>query len=705
MQAKDEPLLTFLASTFQMVAPPFQRRYDWDVPQCEILWEDILRAGRIGATHYLGVITLISPDSAGRGSRRPAEIVDGQQRLATTSLLLAAIAAYVDDDHAPEDYKAEKIRAYFLCNVVETCPERRYKLHLTEHDHDTLLALLHDEPLPVDPSPLLVQNFAWFERQLRRLSPADLQALFRGLELLVIVLIGLVEGIDDPQRAFESLNARGRPLTPCDLVRNFMLMDLSPALRDRIYSHYLRPMEKLFGAHYERQFPVFVRSFLMLRTGDSPAPKLIYDAFKGFAHSPRVQKAGREALARELLTYSGYFCAIACDREADPELRNAFRRLAVLKAHPAYPFLLRLYHEWAHKRLSKADLAAIVRLIESYLVRRSVCGLPASSHVHIFIRMARALRFRRLRHAEDVEAEFLLLSEPSRFPDDAEFGRALIHEPLYNAYCAQHVLECIENQSRKELLPRGTYTIEHVLPQRRDLSREWKRDLGPDYRQVQQTWVHTLGNLSLSAYNSELRDHPFATKQSMSGGYSQSPLFLASDLKDAPVWNEEQIRRRAEGLAPLALADFPFPALPDATLQEIRARTRKTWTLADHPNLLEGAPMHALFEELCEQLRRQGLSPTSLRYYVAFKSRSRQRRTNILDVEALRDRMRCYLNTSIDRLHDRLGLATDVRGKEHRGNGDVLVELHNEAQLHGLIELVRQVLDAQQASDDPGESA
>ena len=86
-----------------------------------------------------------------------------------------------------EDYKSEKIRAYFLCNVVETCPERRYKLHLTEHDHDTLLALLHDEPLPVDPSPLLVQNFAWFERQLRRLPPADLQALFRGLELLVIV--------------------------------------------------------------------------------------------------------------------------------------------------------------------------------------------------------------------------------------------------------------------------------------------------------------------------------------------------------------------------------------------------------------------------------------------------------------------------------------------------------------------------------------
>ena len=187
-------MLTFLASTFRMVTPPFQRRYDWDVPQCEILWEDILRAGRTGATHYLGVITQISPDSAGGGSRRPAEIVDGQQRLATISLLLAVIAANVADDHAPEDYKAEKIRAYFLCNVVETRPERRYKLHLTEHDHDTLLALLHDEPLPVDPSPLLVQNFAWFERQLRRLPPADLQALFRGLELLVIVQIGLVEG-------------------------------------------------------------------------------------------------------------------------------------------------------------------------------------------------------------------------------------------------------------------------------------------------------------------------------------------------------------------------------------------------------------------------------------------------------------------------------------------------------------------------------
>ena len=269
-----------------------------------------------------------------------------------------------------------------------------------------------------------------------------------------------------------------------------------------------------------------------------------------------------------------------------------------LNAEPALPLLLRLYRECARGCLEKRENVKIVATIDDYLVRRAICALHPGSHIHTFTRLARSSELGPRDHFDHVKTQLHLQSESARFPTDEEFLRTLESADLYSRPCAQHVLVSLENDDRKEPLLLDEYSLERVMSQQSPLPPAWRDHLGPEHQRIHDRWVHTLGNLTLSRYNSELSALPFARKRDGRGGYKSGPLdTLNADLRQAPgprpqadAWIEEALQQRGQRLARLALSVWPYPSVPVAKLDKARERAHRVWTLEDHPQLLPGAP-------------------------------------------------------------------------------------------------------------------
>ena len=231
----------------------------------------------------------------------------------------------------------------------------------------------------------------------------------------------------------------------------------------------------------------------------------------------------------------------------DKQLALAFRDLRDLKVDVAFPFLLELYHDYVEGPLDKDDLAGAVRFVEAYVFRRAVCGIPTNSLNKTFATFGRFVR--KDRYLESIKAHLLTIRSYRRFPDDEEFKRDLEIRDLYNFPRRSYWLRRLENHGRKERVPVDEYTIEHIMPQNENLSAKWRNALGSEWQRVQATWLHTLGNLTLTGYNAEYSDRPFAEKRDMSGGFRQSPLRLNEDLKSLATWDEAAIQTRATRLA------------------------------------------------------------------------------------------------------------------------------------------------------------
>ncbi|MBO8142800.1 MAG: DUF262 domain-containing protein [Firmicutes bacterium] len=697
MKATEAKFLDFLRKSPQFIIPIYQRQYSWTERQCRQLWDDIIRAGSSNdvAAHFVGSIVYIEEGIYQVTSQSRLLVIDGQQRLTTISLLLEALARHVGDREPVEGFSAKKIRSYYLMNPLEE-GDRAYKLLLTETDRDTLNAIVCQKELPAEHSVRVAQNFEFFKEQVAALGD-DLTVLCHGLTKLVIVDIALTRGQDNPQLIFESMNSTGLELTQADLIRNFILMGLEPEHQTRLYRDYWRQMERAIGQEaYGNHFDAFMRHYLTLRTGEIPRKDDVYEVFKAYARRPDVAEKGVDALVADIHRFANYYCAMALGQEQDKELAAAFRDLRELKVDVAWPFLLELYEDYRQGLLPKKDFLRAVRLVESYVFRRAVCGIPANSLDKTFATFRRALD--KNRYLESIEAHFLSLPSYRRFPRDEEFERELKRRDLYNFRSRSYWLRRIENDGRKEPVPVDEYTIEHILPQNENLSPEWQKALGPNWKKVQETWLHTLGNLTLTGYNSEYSDRPFPEKRDMPGGFRESPLRLNQGLGEVEVWNEEAIQARADRLAKLALEVWPAPALPDEVLERYRKKptAKPTYTIEDHPYLLSG-----LTRDLFEAFRKEVLAldpcvtEEFLKLYVAYKAE-----TNFVDVVPQKKRLLLSLNMKFNEVHDPRGLCKDVSDRGRWSNGDVEVGLSRLDDLPYVMGLVRQAFEKQMGNGE-----
>ncbi len=693
MKASEAKLLSFLQSSPQFVIPIYQRTYSWTDKQCRQLWDDILRAGSSDtiSVHFIGSIVYVEQGLSQVTLKAPLLVIDGQQRLTSVSLLIEALARALGDTEPVDGFSAAKLRHYYLSNPLES-GDRYFKLLLSQTDNISLQAVIKNTEQPKEPSLRVTQNFALFI-ELLATQKGDLASVCRGLAKLVVVDIALSRDQDNPQLIFESMNSTGKELSQADLIRNFILMGLEPSLQTRLYEEYWRPMEQDFGQEaYGTQFDSFMRHYLTVRTGDIPREREVYEAFKDYSRTMPVRDAGIEALVKDIRAFARYFCALALGGERDAALASAFHDLRELKVDVAYPFLLELYHDYATDTLSAADFVTAVRLVEAYVFRRAICAIPTNSMNKTFATFGKALR--KDRYLESVQAHFLTLPSYRRFPDDDEFRRDLHTRDLYNFRSRSYWLRRLENHGRKERVVVDEYTIEHILPQNPDLPAAWRQALGADWQRVQQQWLHTLGNLTLTGYNAEYSDRPFAEKRDMTGGFKESPLRLNAGLGQLDGWNEAMIRERAGRLADQALTVWTAPSLDAAILfayQPAKNPVTGGYGIADHPNLLITG-LREVFEAFRKEVLALDACVTEefMKLYVAYKAE-----TNFVDIVPQAKRLRLMLNMSFPEINDPKGLCKDVTGLGRWGNGDVEVGLNSLAELPYVMGLVRQSYERQ----------
>jgi uncharacterized protein with ParB-like and HNH nuclease domain/alkylated DNA nucleotide flippase Atl1 len=569
MKAVDTNLLELLKKAHRFVVPIYQRVYSWDLAECEQLWEDILRAGRRErlANHFTGSIVYIESDEGTRTSREPDLIIDGQQRVTTVTLLLAALAARLDelppDGNEPADgFSPRKIRGIYLTNEYES-GDAYFKLILTQADKEALKAVIRGGTIPESGSRVRT-NFDFFVEKLRAASVEELVTVCSGLDKLVVVDVKLTRGADDPQLVFESMNATGKKLSQADLIRNFVLMDVPPVEQERLYESRWFPMESLFRDEPWR-FDQFVRHFLTVKTGSIPRLGDIYDAFKTYASEQFEADATRASLVEELAHYARWFAAMALGAESDPALAQRFTDLDQL-TDVVYPLQLRLYADYVSGALPRDEFLRILDAVISYIFRRAVCRIPTNSLNKTFATIASVIDH--ATYAESITARLLTLPDYRRFPTDEEFIEALTAADMYNFKRRAYLFRMLENRGRKEQVSIAEYTIEHIMPQ--NANRAWQVALGPDWQSTHDRFLHTLGNLTLTGYNPEYSDRPFEQKRDMEGGFKDSPLRLNSGLGQLPAWGAAQIQERARRLAASAVEVWSRPTIDSNTLANYR---------------------------------------------------------------------------------------------------------------------------------------
>ena len=543
MTAVDCPFANIINGASQFIIPVFQRDYSWTEAECDQLWRDILQiaSDTTDREHFLGSVVYISTGNTAASFARWL-LIDGQQRVTTLTLLLAALRDHIEQtgwSGTEDGPTARRIEAYFLKNVEEE-GRRRPKLMLRRHDQATLQAILDGNEPPQDPSERIRDNYEWFCEQLAEVDP---ELVYCGINRLRVVDVTLHRAQDDPQLIFESLNSTGMDLSQSDLIRNFILMRLPEAEQTRLYETYWSKIEGLFCGSY-RTFDAFVRDYLALRSRATKQEKAdkIYFAFRRAFGSIGTEPERLDELLEDLLRFSCYHAAFSLGAHAAEPLREPLKLLCRLVDVPAI-LIMRLFecHD-VHGTLELDAFADAIKLIESYVFRRAICGEQTRGYWKVFANLA--YQIDPDCPLKSLEVGLARQRYAYRFPDDAEFHQALTDRDVYGKRVCFELLGRLENDGSKEPTDTSNYSIEHIMPQNENLSPEWVEMLGADWSDIQRQWLHRLGNLTLTGYNSKYSDRPFAEKKTISGGFEESSVRLNKYIREQAQWTPAEMKAR-----------------------------------------------------------------------------------------------------------------------------------------------------------------
>lgn len=685
MKASSANLLSVIKGPKQFVIPIYQRTYSWHQAQCEQLFKDILRISQSDNIHghFVGSVVYFQQSIHTVSDVPRLLVIDGQQRLTTITLLIVALAEFVKEHPSDIETNHTKLQNYYLFNAEED-GDLHFKLLLTRRDKQTLIDLLKGIS-PSEPKSLQVfKNYQFFKQSITSANVVD---VYNGLMRLFIVEVALEKDIDNPQLIFESLNSTGLKLSQADLIRNYVLMGQEVSLQTELYEQHWFPMEQSFGNEYAIWFNAFMRDYLSVKTGTIPRIDQVYDAFKLFELSSNAPGSIKEVVA-DIHRYAQFYVNMVLHKEPSERLQKAFKRISRLKVDVSYPFLLAVYHDYTGQNLTEADFYQILCLVENYVFRRAICGIPTNSMNKTFANLHKSAR--KDNYLEGIQAAFLLLDSYKRFPSDAEFQKEIVIKDVYNFRNRNYLLDRLENHQRKEHVSIDEYTIEHILPQNQDLSTQWKTMLGDDWQTVQNEYLHTLGNLTLTGYNSELSDRPFSQKKTIYGGFNHSPIRLNDFFRTADTWNAEQIKNRADELAAKANKIWFAPNLSAEQLEAYRIKEKPSGQYSvDQYEHLNG-DMLALYQALKKRIMNidSSVSEEFRKVYIVYKSIS-----NFVDIVPQKSRLRLSLYIDYPDIIDPRGLCKDFSGQSRWGEVEMSLSSLNE--LDDAMELIQQAFDKQ----------
>ena len=681
MDATKGNIYAILNGNKQFLIPVYQRYYSWDLEQCKRLWDDIVEMQKKNkAGHFVGSIVNIAEQAMPTGVQK-FMIIDGQQRMTTLALLLISLRDYAMEHPEDTTINFRRINSMLLKNEYEIGDEQ-YKLLLTETDRAMLIGLVERNLIQTTSSSRILENYQFFSDRIAdmELKPAE---IYESIGKLQIVNITLDRAVDDAQAIFESLNSTGKELSESDLIRNYVLMGLETSEQNYVYTHQWRPMELLFD--YEKQDSImdkFLRDYLTMKLTRIPKINCVYDEFK--AYHLNCEFASVRELCEDLLTYAKYYTDMIFRRSLNPNVEALYTDIHALRMDVAYPFLLKVHSDCVEGAITEENLIEIMKMCISYVFRRSICDIPTNSLNKTFATLRNKIRTDD--YVNSIKAFFILRDDYKEFPDDDKFGKAFVTKDIYNMRSRNFILSHLENFGNKAPIIIENYTIEHIMPQSSNLRDDWKTMLGPNWREIQKTYLHTIGNLTLTAYNSEMSDSPFMIKMEMEGGFKESALRLNAYLVKLTEWNEQRIKERAALLNNKAKQIWQYPDLKPEELAPYQVEEKPTQRYT-----LESYNINAFTKMLFEMLDRRimNLSPNVKRefkkLYIAYKLD-----TNFTDIVVQKQRLRISLNMKYPEIIDPKGVCRDITGIGRWGNGDVELFFEHTSEIDDVMELIEQ---------------
>ncbi len=549
MEAGPVHIIQYFDGSKQGVIPLFQRPYSWEQDNWETLWDDVMAQydDREPSSHFMGALVTVPVKSVPVGVTKHL-VIDGQQRLTTISILLTAIREKAANSG---DTSTEGIIGDLLMNRHYKNPDD-LKLVPTQADRAAYNALIHQKDLTSHEESKIIQAYRFFLKKLdgkdeenNKISP--IKTLQTIQQTLQVVMINLSES-DDPYLIFESLNHKGKPLSQADLVRNYVLMRFAHSTatggeQEAVYNDYWQPME----SNLDDSMADFLRHFSM-RNGVNVRKGEIYISsrkeFQGL-DSPDEVRTKLAEMKRSSLAYRKFLIP---SEEKNVKVSKRLDGIQSLDQKAAYPFLLRLYSNWEQQIFCDAALANCLDSLESFFVRRSVCAVPTNSLNKLILELCQELPS----HDPHVwlREKLLQWSGNRRWPTNDEFTDAIVNQRIYERpRIARYVLEALEEAHRhKEIVDTTSATIEHVMPQ--TLNNEWRATLGPDHDSIHERWLDTIGNLTLTSYNSELTNSAFSEKKVL---LQNTHFELTRWINLQDTWGPTQIESRGRLLAVMAL--------------------------------------------------------------------------------------------------------------------------------------------------------
>jgi uncharacterized protein with ParB-like and HNH nuclease domain len=561
MKANETRVEDFLSSNkTQFVIPVYQRNYDWSTVQCKRLLDDILEAGsnEKRVAHFIGSIVFVHDDTYTTSRIRELIIIDGQQRLTTVTLIYLTVY-----------WLAKKLNNESLFNeIVETylinkfaAEEEKLKLRPTENNDRALKYLLrNDENEEFPDYSRLIDNFNYFKS---RIVEENCQTVLKGLSKLMFVEISLDRQNDDPQRIFESLNSTGLDLSQADLIRNYILMGLNRVDQNRIFQNYWEIIEKFAKDEALNISKVsdFIRDFLTFVNRRIPNKGNVYLEFK-----EKYPLATVRELEQNLSVIKGfvkhYNKLLNPENEPDSDIRIQLEYINRIKINVAYPFLMKVYEDFHRSVIEKQTFIKILELIQSFVWRRFIAGLPANALNKIFMTLYDKVDVND--YSGSIQKWLIMRQGAQRFPKNTEIVDALKVKDVYNIESKNRMyllerLENYENTERVVIDGNENITVEHIFPQNPD--RKWKEELGDDeYKFMCDTYLNSIGNLTLSGNNGKLGNKTFAEKRDLeNAGYRSSRLWLNKYLATIDSWNKSALEKRFDLIAERFFKIWEYP--------------------------------------------------------------------------------------------------------------------------------------------------
>lgn len=542
----------------RFVIPVYQRNYDWKTENCKQLYDDlvmIIHGHR--KSHFFGsLVSVYNPD----GHNEEFLIIDGQQRLTTVSLLFLAMYNLIDQGVVePEaDNLKQKIFEEYL--VDKWKPEdTRIKLKPVKNDQRAFGKLFSDPAEYIRESNLTV-NYDYFYERIQK-QEITIDQLYDAICCLEIINIKL-DMDDNPQLIFESLNSTGLDLSEGDKIRNFILMGLPSKEQEEYYEKYWNKIEEC--TKYD--VSAFIRDYLSVKQQAIPQQKKIYVTFKDFVDLGKLET---ESLLSEMFAYAKRY-QILLDGNTDSAALNAcISRLNRLETTVTRPYFLEVLRLCDENKLTLSQVKEIFMMTENYLFRRTMCDLPTNALNKIFLLLHREIvRYDGTEdnYVEKVKYSLISKKERARFPGDEEFSQAFVERAVYqmNSKNKIYILERLENFGTSEdkdvyrHCDDGTYTIEHIMPQH--LTPTWQKELGEDYEDIHETWLHRIANLTLTAYNSKYSNNSFTEKKMMENGFDESGIRMNTWIAKRDKWTLSELKERSKYLQVRALKIWEMPA-------------------------------------------------------------------------------------------------------------------------------------------------